>query len=92
MDVAKKFTGSSKIKLRVRQKRRRRLREVAAPPYIDVAKKKTNVVAKTCYGCSKNIIVVLTRSQLYLMDVAKSFAGSSKIQLRLQLPLVVKCH
>ena len=57
------------------------------------------VVAKNDASCSKillrlqqNIVVVVARSELRLMDVAKSFVGSSKIQLWLQLPLVVQCH
>ena len=51
------------------------------------------VVAKNDASCSKillrlqqNIVVVVARSELRLMDVAKSFAGGSKIQLWLQLP------
>ena len=91
LDVAKNFSGRSKIKLRMQQKRRRRLHEVAAPPYIDVAKKKQRS-SKILLRLQQNTVVVVARSELRLMDVGKSFAGSSKIQLWLQLPLVVQCH
>ena len=59
---------------------------------MDVAKKTSVVVAKTTTIAAKIIVVIVARSQLRLMDVAKNFASSNKIQLRLQLPLIVQFH
>ena len=70
MDVAKKFTGSSKIKLRVQQKRRRRLREVAAPPYM--------VVSKNSNGSSKILLWLQQKYHCRPREVAALPDGCSK--------------
>ena len=77
MDVAKNFTGRSKILLWLQQKSNTVavFREVATPPYMDVAKTSA-VVAKNYYGCSKK--QTLLPCFVRYMDVAKTSALVAK--------------